>query len=61
MGISCSGPALCNFACRNIHDGNGTLLVGLTFQAQRDMNAVDESFLVDSLHRHAPFIFHRLY
>ena len=30
------------------NDGNGTLLVGLAFQAQRDMNAVDESFLVAS-------------
>lgn len=43
------------------NDGDGTLLVGLTIQAQRDMNAVDECFLVASLHRLAPFMFYKLY
>lgn len=43
------------------NDEDGTLLVGLTFQTQRDMNALDESFLVASFHRLAPFMFYKLY
>lgn len=54
MGVSCSGPVLCNCLWKYT-------MMGLTVQAQRDMNAVDESFLVASFHRLALFIFYKRY